>query len=142
MKIYTLVYGNLNSTIQVQVENLFNQLSPSKKQLTLNDILKEGNPVTIVCCEVNDEIVGIATMCNYRVISGNKGWIEDVVVDAAARGKGAGLKMIEKLIEIAKEKGLSEVLLFTEQHRVAAISLYGKLGFTSKNSQIYHLLID
>jgi ribosomal protein S18 acetylase RimI-like enzyme len=142
MKIYTLVYDNLNSTIQVQVENLFNQLSPNKKQLTLIDILKEGNPVTIVCCEENDEIVGIATMCNYRVISGNKGWIEDVVVDAAARGKGAGLKMIEKLIEIAKEKGLSEVLLFTEQHRVAAISLYGKLGFTAKNSQIYHLLID
>jgi phosphinothricin acetyltransferase len=50
--------------------------------------------------------------------------------------------MIEKLIEIAKEKGLSEVLLFTEQHRVAAISLYGKLGFTAKNSQIFHLLID
>ncbi|MFM8744529.1 MAG: N-acetyltransferase family protein, partial [Cytophagales bacterium] len=91
--------------------------------------------------EVNYEIVGIATMCNYRVISGNKGWIEDVVVDAAARGKGVGLKMVEKLIEIAKEKGLSEVLLFTEQHRAAAISLYGKLGFTAKDSQIYHFLI-
>ncbi|WP_409515149.1 GNAT family N-acetyltransferase [Chryseobacterium sp.] len=73
------------------------------------------------------------------MISGNKGWIEDVSVDGNYRGMGIGLKLIEKLLSISNEKQLSEILLFTEEHRTPAISLYEKLGFIKKESNIYIL---
>ena len=85
----------------------------------------------------NNKIIGIALMCNYKVISGNKGWIEDVVVDSASRGKGIGRKLINLLVEVGEKKELSEILLFTEDHRLAAINLYSSVGFKLKDSKIY-----
>ncbi len=139
MKIGILKEEDLNSILQNQVSELFEQLSPNKKQIELNKILESKNQITLAYCTENDKIIGIASMCNYRVISGNKGWIEDVVVDKNARGKGVGRKLIEKLLEIAKQKELSEVLLFTEDHRIPAINLYNKLDFQQKESRIFTL---
>ncbi len=78
-------------------------------------------------------------MAVYRVISGSKGWIEDVVVDKDYRGMGIGRKLIEKLLAISIEQQLIEVLLFTEEHRTSAIELYEKLGFNKRDSNIYIL---
>ncbi|WP_236669194.1 GNAT family N-acetyltransferase [Aquimarina mytili] len=129
----------MNSTIQDEVVKLFKQLSPDKKQIELKDILTDKNPIIIAYCRDQDKIVGIASLCIYKVISGYKGWIEDVVVDSNLRGKGIGRKLIEKLLEIGEAKKLSEILLFTEDHRKPAINLYKNLGFIEKNSQIYNL---
>jgi len=139
MRIELLNKSSLTANLQDQVCTLFKQLSPNKKQVELHEILIETNPVTLVGCFIGDRIVGIASMSIYKVISGNKGWIEDVIVDENYRGKGIGLKLIEKLLSISNEKQLTEVLLFTEEHRIPAISLYEKLGFTKKKSSIYTL---
>lgn len=81
----------------------------------------------------------MASMCTYHVISGKKGWIEDVVVDAKSRGHGIGRKLMNKLLEEGKKKNLTEILLFTEDHRTPAINLYENLGFKLKESRIYTL---
>ena len=137
MKIKVLNKTDLNSDIQNQISKLFIQLSANKKQLELAEIILPENPITLVYCEENGIVLGIASMCHYKVISGNKGWIEDVVVDSNQRGKGIGKKLVKKLIEIGSHMNLSEILLFTEDHRVQAISLYTKLGFKLKESRIY-----
>ena len=139
MRIEVLNKSSLTANFHDQVCTLFKQLSPNKKQLKLDESLIETNPVTLVGCFIGDRIVGIASMAIYKVISGRKGWIEDVIVDENYRGMGIGLKLIEKLLSISSEKQLSEVLLFTEEHRTAAISLYEKLGFSKKESNIYIL---
>ena len=139
MKIDILKEEDFNSNLQKQISELFVQLSPNKKQIKLNKVLESKNQISLAYCTENDKIIGIASLCNYKVISGNKGWIEDVVVDKNARGKGVGRKLMEKLIEISKQKGLSEVLLFTEDHRISAINLYNKLNFKQKESRIYTL---
>lgn len=139
MRIEVLKKSSLTANFQDQTYTLFKQLSPNKKQMKLDEILMENNPVTLVGCFIGDRIVGIASMAIYKVISGNKGWIEDVIVDENYRGMGIGLKLIEKLLSISSEKQLSEVLLFTEEHRTAAVSLYEKLGFIKKESNIYIL---
>jgi len=139
MRIEVLNKSSLTANLQDQACTLFKQLSPNKKQVKLDEILIETNPVTLVGCFIGDEIVGIASMAIYKVISGNKGWIEDVIVDGNYRGMGIGLKLIEKLLSISNEKQLSEILLFTEEHRTPAISLYEKLGFIKKESNIYIL---
>jgi phosphinothricin acetyltransferase len=137
MKTAILDKNNLNIDIKEQVSELFRQLSPNKIQLDLEEILNEKNQITIAYCENNNKIIGIALMCTYKVISGNKGWIEDVVVDSASRGKGVGRKLINLLVQVGKEKELSEILLFTEDHRLAAINLYSSIGFKLKGSKIY-----
>ncbi len=137
MKTAILTKNDLNINIREQVSELFRQLSPNKIQLNLEEILNEENQITFAYCEDDNKIIGIASMCTYRVISGHKGWIEDVVVDSASRGKGIGRKLINLLVEVGKEKELSEILLFTEDHRLAAINLYSSVGFKLKESKIY-----
>ena len=137
MKAAIVHKNDLNIYIKEQVSELFRQLSPNKIQLDLEQILDDKNQITVAYCEDNNKIIGIALMCTYKVISGNKGWIEDVVVDSASRGKGIGRKLINLLVEVGEKKELSEILLFTEDHRLAAINLYSKVGFKLKESKIY-----
>ncbi len=139
MKIDILKDGDLKSDFQDQISNLFKQLGGDKSQINLNEVLEKTNPITLAYCEFNNEIVGIASMCTYKVISGRKGWIEDVVVSSHYRGKGIGRKLMEKLLEEGKKRNLTEILLFTEDHRIPAIKLYEDLGFKLKESRIYTL---
>jgi phosphinothricin acetyltransferase len=139
MEINLLEKSELHEAARQQVAALFRQLNPDIKQVPLQELFEADNPITIAYCEDNGAIVGIALMCTYKVISGHKGWIEDVVVDEKMRGRGIGKKLMEKLLEVAREKQLSEVLLFSADHRQAAISLYKKLGFQRKDSGLYIL---
>ena len=75
-------------------------------------------------------------MAIYSVISGYKGWIEDVVVDEMARGKKIGTQLIQLLIAKGKELGLGEILLFTSPNE-AAIKLYENEGFKRKGAEVY-----
>jgi phosphinothricin acetyltransferase len=86
MTIEILKQGDVDEDFQKQVSELMVQLLPDKKQIGLRKILEKKNQITIVYCKENEKVIGIASMCNYAVISGNKGWIEDVVVDTKARG--------------------------------------------------------
>ena len=139
MKIDILKKCDLNSSNQEQISKLFRQLGGNNTQINLNEVLDKKNQITLAYCLDDTKITGIALMCTYKVISGKKGWIEDVVVNSNSRGKGIGRKLMNKLLEVGKEKNLTEILLFTEDHRTPAINLYSDLGFKVKDSQIYTL---
>lgn len=141
MKIDILKIQDLTPSRETLISNLFKQLGGEKVQTNLKEVLGDENPITLVYCEHNDKVIGIASMCTYKVISGKKGWIEDVVVDEQYRGQGIGKKLMEKLLAEGKKKNLTEILLFTEDHRIAAIQLYSDLGFQLKESRIYTLKI-
>lgn len=76
-------------------------------------------------------------MAGYKVISGYKGMIEDVVVAAEHRGKGIGKKMMTRLLIEAQNRQMDQVLLFSGHHRKVAINMYKGLGFTLKDSGLY-----
>jgi ribosomal protein S18 acetylase RimI-like enzyme len=137
MKIDILKKNQINPIIQNQISELFKQLGGNKNQISLTELFDGKNQISLVYCSDKDEIIGIALMCTYKVISGKKGWIEDVVVSSGHRGKGIGRKMMNKLLEIGSEKELSEILLFTEDNRTPAINLSSDLGFKCKESRIY-----
>jgi len=137
MKIDILKKNKISPIIKKQISNLFKQLGGNKDQIDLAELLDGKNQISFVYCSNENKIIGIALMCTYNVISGKKGWIEDVVVDSEHRGKGIGRKMINTLLYIGIENGLSQILLFTEDHRTSAIKLYSDLGFKVKESRIY-----
>lgn len=140
MKIILLKKEAITPEIQEQISTLFKQLAPNKTQINLQDIFNTKNNIHLACGIENDKIIGIASMCIYTVISGKKGWVEDVVVHENARGKGLGRKLMNKLLEVAKEEKLNEILLFSAEHRVAAKHLYEDLGFVMNASKLYKLI--
>lgn len=142
MKIDILKIQDLTLRRETLISNLFKQLGGEKEQINLKEVLEEENRITLAYCEANNEVIGIASMCTYKVISGKKGWIEDVVVDERYRGQGIGRKLMEKLLAEGKKKDLTEILLFTEDYRIPAIQLYSDLGFKLKDSRIYTLKIQ
>ncbi|HEY0428607.1 MAG TPA: GNAT family N-acetyltransferase [Pyrinomonadaceae bacterium] len=52
-----------------------------------------------------------------------------MAVDASARGKGFGDRLMQKAIAFAKEKGAREIVLYSNKKLEAAINLYKKYGF-------------
>ena len=53
-----------------------------------------GPSAALFTAESGGAVVGVLTLVWYDVPSGRKAWIEDVVVDAAARGMGAGEALV------------------------------------------------
>jgi ribosomal protein S18 acetylase RimI-like enzyme len=83
------------------------------------------------------EIVGMATLVLYRVPTGLRGYIEDVVVDEQARGQGIGEALTRACLEAAQKAGAPQVGLTSHPGRIAANALYQKMGFTQRNTNVY-----
>ncbi len=139
MKLQLLRLSDIDTTLQDQITQLYKQLNAQIQQLPLKKILEGEHPTIIICCKINGIVVGIALMGLYKVISGYKGMIEDVVVDQEHRGKGIGRLLMEALLAEGKKRNLGEILLFTGHHRLPAIQLYKSLGFKLKESGIYNI---
>jgi len=134
--------AHLTEALQVQLSELYLQLNSDLKQLSLSTILEEPEHIDIAACFEENILIGIAMMANYKVVSGYKGMIEDVVVSEEYRGKGIGRKLMELLLEQAKQRKLDDILLFSGHHRTAAINLYKSLGFSLKSSGLYVKQVD
>lgn len=82
-------------------------------------------------------IVGVLTLVWYDTPSVRKAWIEDVVVDAAARGCGAGVALVRAALERASAEGVKQVMLTSSAARTAARALYRKMGFEEAGTTVF-----
>lgn len=126
---------------RAEIQRLFRQLNPDLVTQDPATVLGQPNPPTLLLCRENGQLLGMATLCVYTAISGIKAWVEDVVVDTPARGRGLGRQLMERLLEVARQRGATEVLLFTGHHRTAALQLYLSMGFTRKQSHLLRLVL-
>jgi len=137
---------NQLTTASQDVLNAINSLLPvlsEEIQLLTYDKLFEiinSDNTTIFVAEENGEIVGMMTFVTYRIPSGLKAWIEDVVVDNSKQGKGIGIALIEKAIEYANQLNIIKIDLTTAPFRVAANALYQKIGFIKRETNVYRYL--
>jgi len=99
MQIAILKSAEITKEIQNQVANLYRQLNADNTQRTLKEILQPENNVLFMICKIDSTIVGTALLSTYKVISGYRGMVDDVVVDSTQRGKGIGRKLMEKLLD-------------------------------------------
>ena len=139
MTIHILHKEALTPTIKKQVHDLFKVLNADINQWDIEDVFSQGNEFICACCWEDEKLVGMASLATYKVISGYKGMVEDVVVSEAFRGKGLGRKLMERLLAESQKLQLSEILLFSGHHRKPAIALYKSLGFSLKDSGLYTL---
>lgn len=83
------------------------------------------------------EVVGTLTLVVYSIPTGVRAVIEDVVVDAAARGAGVGAALVRRALEIAGGRGARNVDLTSRPSREAANRLYLSLGFEARETNVY-----
>jgi len=142
MSIRILKASEINEEVQIRITDLYRQLNPDNKQRTLTEIVTPQNNVLVLICQIDHKIVGIALLSTYKVISGYRGMVDDVVVDINQRGKGIGRKLMIRLIEESEKMKLDEILLFTGHHRAPAKALYESLGFKLRDSGLYNLQLN
>jgi len=84
-----------------------------------------------------DEIVGSLTLALFRIPTGLRAWIEDVVVDESARGRGVGDALNQAALARARDAGCRTVDLTSRPSREAANRLYQRIGFTLRETNVY-----
>ncbi|MDN3619983.1 MULTISPECIES: GNAT family N-acetyltransferase [Polaribacter] len=142
MKIYKL--ETVNDHILKAFIKLIPQLSTScilPSQKDLEDIVSSNNTMLFIA-EENNNILGTLTLVFNKIPTGNKVWIEDVVVDNTARGKGVGKKLTQFAIEYTANKGIKSINLTSSPDRIAGNELYQKLGFIKRETNVYRLTIE
>lgn len=115
--------------------------SPSPGKEELAELV--GAPGTsVLVARDGESIVGTLTLVVFRIPTGLRAWIEDVVVDAEARGRGVGEALTRKAVELANEAGARTVDLTSRPSREAANRLYRRLGFEPRETNVYRYDAD
>src|SRR5690349_21917796 len=121
------------------INRLLPQLSASAPLLdvdALNRVARwDGN--SLLLARAADEIAGTLTLVTFPIPTGLRAWIEDVVVDSAARGHGVGAALTREAVRLAEADGARTVDLTSRPSREAANRLYERLGFQLRDSKVY-----
>ena len=108
--------------------------SPTADQLA--DIISSEASVLFLA-RVDGRIVGSLTLATFRIPTGVRAWIEDVVVDGEARGHGVGEALNKAALAEAQSRGAITVELTSRPSREAANRLYQRLGFVVRDTNVY-----
>jgi ribosomal protein S18 acetylase RimI-like enzyme len=82
-------------------------------------------------------IVGMLTLIIFRIPTGVRARIEDVVVDSTVRGRGVASELTRAALELAAARGAHTVDLTSRPSREAANRLYKHLGFAERETSVY-----
>jgi ribosomal protein S18 acetylase RimI-like enzyme len=91
----------------------------------------------LLVARVDGDILGTLTLVTFPIPTGVRAWIEDVVVDEAARGRGVGAALTQEAVRLAGTIGARTVDLTSRPSRAAANRLYERLGFQVRDSKVY-----
>ena len=130
-----------SESLRQRLEELLNQLTPQPSLLseqTLRAVL-DDSASRLYLLEEEGHVVGMLTLGIYHSPTGSKGWIEDVVVDDACRGRGYGRMLVAHAIEEARKAGVAQLMLTSNPLRVAANKLYQAMGFERKETNCYKM---
>ena len=121
------------------VARLVPQLSPNRQPAGLGELVQlVATPGTnLLVAREGDTVLGMLTLIVYRVPTGIRAWIHDVVVDETARGRGVGEALATEALRLAEGAGAVSVELTTRQEREAANRLYRRLGFEQRETNVY-----
>ncbi len=123
-------------------QRLVPQLTNNNPPPSLNDLadlVRDSSSSLIIARNDNNDIVGALTLAVYRVPTGIRSVIEDVIVDISTRGEGVGEALMLRGIELAREKGAGNISLTSNPMRVAANKLYLRVGFEKRETNAYQM---
>lgn len=111
---------------------------PTREQL---EAIVNSKSVILFMARENGKLVGSLSLAYFRVPTGTRGWIEDVVVDESMRGRGIGEALTRSALAKARELGIRTVDLTSRPSREAANRLYQRVGFQQRSTNIYRYTV-
>lgn len=121
------------------IRRLLPQLTEARTPPTLEQLAETvaGQTMLVARDDEDGSIIGTLTLVMYRVSSGLKGRIEDVIVDESARGQGIGEALTREAMTRANEARVLMLELTSMPYRESANRLYKRLGFVRKPTNVY-----
>jgi ribosomal protein S18 acetylase RimI-like enzyme len=116
--------------------------NPPPARAELEEIVASPATVLLLARDDAGQIVGALTLALFRIPTALRAWIEDVVVDEAARGQGVGEALNRAALDRAREAGAKTVDLTSRPSREAANRLYQRLGFVERETNIYRMTLE
>jgi ribosomal protein S18 acetylase RimI-like enzyme len=104
------------------------------------DVLIRSESSSLIVAREPDEngpVAGILCLAVYRVPTGVRSMIEDVVVDENMRGRGIGRALVEHALALARAAGADGAALTSNPQRQAANKLYQSMGFELRKTNLY-----
>lgn len=111
--------------------------SPAPSPDEVAALLADPGALVFVARDETSRIVGSLTLVLFRIPTGVKARIEDVVVDGAARGRGIGELLSRAALDEAGRRGVHAVDLSSRPSREAANRLYQRIGFVERDTNVY-----
>jgi ribosomal protein S18 acetylase RimI-like enzyme len=124
--------------------HLIPQLSKSSPPPTMAELAEmiAGDASDVLIARLDGRIVGTLTLVTFRIPTGVRAWIEDVVVDDSARGHGVGDLLNRFALDLARVKGAKTVDLTSRPSREAANRLYQRIGFQPRETNVYRYSLE
>lgn len=118
---------------------LIPQLSSSSVPLAMNELeeIVTSDATVLFAAHSDGVVVGLLTLATFRIPTAVRAWIEDVVVDDRARGRGVGEALNRAALAEAQRRGAKTVDLTSRPSRAAANRLYQRLGFVQRETNVY-----
>lgn len=130
---------SVDDELVIAFARLIPQLSssnPVPSRVQLEEIV--SSPATMLfVARLDGRLVGALTLALFRIPTGLRAWIEDVVVDNDVRGSGVGEALNRAALDEAKKRGAVTVDLTSRPSREAANRLYQRLGFAIRDTNVY-----
>jgi ribosomal protein S18 acetylase RimI-like enzyme len=126
--------GGLRDAVAALVPQLSSFPPPDLEQL--GQIISDP-ATTLLLARQGGELVGMLTVVIFRLPTGVRAWIEDVVVNEAARGAGVASALIRFAVALADQRSARTVDLTSRPEREAANRLYERLGFERRATNVY-----
>ncbi len=126
-------------------QRLVPQLTTNNPPPSLNDLaalVRDSASTLIIARSEENKIIGALTLIVYRVPTGIRSIIEDVIVDKSARGQGVGEALMKRAIELARKKGAGNISLTSNAMREAANRLYLRMGFKKRETNVYQMKLE
>ncbi|MDA8806115.1 GNAT family N-acetyltransferase [Opitutales bacterium] len=122
-----------------EINNLIPQLSQSAKLLTKAEFtsLLNAESTHLYFAEDKEQVLGMLSLVTFLIPTGLRGWVEDVVVDTKARGKGVGKLLTMHALKEAQKMGVLTIDLTSRPSRDVANRLYQSVGFSARVTNVY-----
>ncbi len=124
------------------------QLSRSSPPPSADELAEiVASPATVLLLATDGDgdggaVLGSLTLVVFRIPTGGRAWIEDVVVDEGARRRGVAEALNRRALALAAERGARTVDLTSRPSREAANRLYQRLGFEPRDTNVYRLTLE
>ena len=136
----------INEDMQKEIDLLLHELSPALGTIDrdrVNRLLKEDRLTLFAAEDDNDRLAGMLTLTFCPTLTGDKYWIEDVIVSNEYRGQGIGKALVKAAVSHVKQSGRPyRIYLTSNPSRTAARNLYRSEGFEEYDTGVFRLLSE